>query len=103
MAASTNKSLELNVQPLSEAKFGVKINGLNPSRISEEQKILIWDVYRENHGLICFEFDRLLDAGELYSLTAVFGENGKHTRAAISANSLPFGAAVEVEAIFEIK
>ena len=75
MAASTNKSLELNVQPLSEANFGVKINGLNPSRISEEQKILIWDVYRENHGLICFEFDRLLDAGELYSLTAVFGEN----------------------------
>jgi len=54
MAASTNKSLELNVQPLSEANFGVKINGLNPSRISEEQKTLIWDVYRENHGLICF-------------------------------------------------
>ena len=33
----------------------------------------------------------------------VFGENGKHTRAAISANSLPLGAAVEIEAIFEIK
>ena len=34
---------------------------------------------------------------------AVFGENGKHTRAAISANSLPLGAAVEVDAIFELK
>ena len=33
---------------------------------------------------------------------AVFGENGKHTRAAISANSLPLGVAVEVEAIFEL-
>ena len=33
----------------------------------------------------------------------VFGENGKHTRAAISANSLPLGATVEIEAIFEIK
>ena len=33
----------------------------------------------------------------------VFGENGKHTRAAISTNSLPLGAAVEIEAIFEIK
>jgi len=34
---------------------------------------------------------------------AVFGENGKHTRAAISTNSLPFNAAVEVDAIFELK
>ena len=34
---------------------------------------------------------------------AVFGEDGKHTRAAISANSLPLGAAVEVDAIFELK
>ena len=34
---------------------------------------------------------------------AAFGENGKHTRAAISANSLPLDAAVEVDAIFELK
>ena len=40
-------------------------------------------------------------ASELIS--AVFGINGKHTRAAISANSLPLGAAVEIDAIFEIK
>ena len=40
-------------------------------------------------------------ASELIS--AVFGENGKHTRAAISANALPLGAAVEIDAIFEIK
>jgi len=36
-------------------------------------------------------------------ISAVFGENGKHTRAAISANSLPLNAAVEVDAIFELK
>ena len=36
-------------------------------------------------------------------ITAVFGDNGKHTRAAISANSLPLGAAVEIDAIFESK
>ena len=35
-------------------------------------------------------------------LTAVFGENGKHTRAAVSTNSLPLGSAVEIDAIFEI-
>ena len=33
----------------------------------------------------------------------IFGDEGKHTRAAISANSLPLGAAVEVDAIFELK
>jgi enamine deaminase RidA (YjgF/YER057c/UK114 family) len=34
---------------------------------------------------------------------AVLGENGKHSRAAISANSLPLDAAVEIDAIFELK
>jgi enamine deaminase RidA (YjgF/YER057c/UK114 family) len=32
----------------------------------------------------------------------VFGEKGKHARAAVSANSLPLGAAVEIESIFVI-
>ncbi len=36
------------------------------------------------------------------TLTAVFGDKGKHARAAISASALPLGAAVEIEAIFEI-
>ena len=34
-------------------------------------------------------------------LSAVFGDNGKHARAAISSNSLPLGVAVEIDAIFE--
>ena len=36
------------------------------------------------------------------TLSVVFGVNGKHARAAISTNSLPLGAAVEIDAIFEI-
>ena len=36
------------------------------------------------------------------TLSNVFGSNGKHARAAISTNSLPLGAAVEIDAIFEI-
>ena len=45
---------------------------------------------------------KIIDAAsELIS--SVFGERGKHTRAAISANSLPLGAAVEIEAIFELE
>ena len=35
-------------------------------------------------------------------LSKLFGEKGKHTRAAVSTNSLPLGAAVEIDAIFEI-
>ena len=33
---------------------------------------------------------------------SVFGEAGMHTRAAVSANSLPLGVSVEVDAIFEL-
>jgi len=34
-------------------------------------------------------------------LSAVFGDNGMHARAAVSTNSLPLGVAVEIDAIFE--
>ena len=40
-------------------------------------------------------------ASDLISL--IFGELGMHTRAAVSANSLPLGVSVEVDAIFELK
>ena len=33
----------------------------------------------------------------------VFGETGRHTRMAIGTNGLPYGVAVEVEAVFEIR
>ena len=36
-------------------------------------------------------------------ISSIFGEIGKHTRAAISTNSLPLGVAVEVDAIFELR
>ena len=35
-------------------------------------------------------------------ISKVFGDKGKHTRAAVSSNSLPLGASVEIEGIFEI-
>ena len=35
-------------------------------------------------------------------LSSVFGEKGKHTRAAVSTNSLPLGVAIEIDAIFEV-
>ena len=36
------------------------------------------------------------------TLSEVFGDKGKHTRAAVSTNSLPLGAAVEIDAILEV-
>ena len=36
-------------------------------------------------------------------ITEVFGNLGVHTRSAVSSNSLPLGAAVEIVSIFEIK
>ena len=36
------------------------------------------------------------------TLSALFDKKGKHTRAAVSTNSLPLGVAVEIDAIFEI-
>lgn len=35
-------------------------------------------------------------------MVEVFGDAGRHSRAAVSAASLPFGVAVEIEAVFEI-
>ena len=40
-------------------------------------------------------------ASDLIAL--IFGDDGMHTRAAVSTNSLPLGVAVEVDAIFELK
>lgn len=35
-------------------------------------------------------------------MVAVLGDNGRHARSAVSAASLPFGVAVEIEGIFEL-
>jgi enamine deaminase RidA (YjgF/YER057c/UK114 family) len=35
-------------------------------------------------------------------IVSIFGEAGMHTRAAVSASSLPLGVSVEVDAIFEL-
>ena len=35
-------------------------------------------------------------------IASIFGDAGIHTRAAVSANSLPLGVSVEIDAIFEL-
>lgn len=36
-------------------------------------------------------------------MVAVLGDAGRHARSAVSAASLPFGVAVEIEAVFELR
>jgi len=36
-------------------------------------------------------------------MVAIFGERGKHTRAAVGMASLPFNIAVEIDVIVEIE
>ncbi|MCI4660854.1 MAG: RidA family protein [Neomegalonema sp.] len=36
-------------------------------------------------------------------MVAVFGENGRHARAAVGCSALPLGVAVEIEAVFEVR
>ncbi len=50
-----------------------------------------------------FEEQSLVINGCSDLLVEVFGENGRHARIAIGAQSLPFGAPVEISAIVQIK
>ncbi len=36
-------------------------------------------------------------------MISIFGEKGRHARAAVGVNALPLGISVEVEALFEVK
>jgi monothiol glutaredoxin len=47
----------------------------------------------------CDIIKEMYENGELKK---ILEEKGRHSRAAISVNSLPLGAAVEIEAIFEV-
>ena len=63
------------MRPLPDARFGAEITGADPGNLTPRQRELIRDAHRDGHGLLCFSFERLLEADELHALTAVFGEN----------------------------
>lgn len=50
-----------------------------------------------------FDKQHLVANGASQVLFDVFGENGRHTRSAVSVNQLPLDALCEVEAIIEIE
>ena len=50
-----------------------------------------------------FKDRSILRSFDVAFLVAVLGEAGKHARAAVGVASLPFGVAVEIDAVFEIR
>ena len=45
---------------------------------------------------------KVIDAASEIMVT-LFGDNGRHTRFAVGVSSLPLGAVVEIDAIFQLK
>lgn len=66
-------------------------------RIKSVVKVLVFV-----SGVPGFAYQHLVANGASELLVQVFGEAGRHPRAAVGAADLPLGTPVEVEAIFEI-
>ena len=64
---------DLKVASIDGAQCGVQICGLDPNKITDRHVEQIWQAHSDGLGLLCFDFDRLLDAEEQHALTAVFG------------------------------
>lgn len=83
-AISLLSTLKNELGSLNKVKRIVKVNGwVNcPAEFTEQPKVM--------NG--CSDL-----------LVAIFGEQGKHARAALGANSLPLNAAVEIEMVVEVE
>mgnify|MGYP001238202656 FL=1 len=94
---------------LEQAKNAAKICGLNI--LSQLKKICNGDLDKVKS---CMKLTGYVNSTENFTqqpqvingasdlISSIFENSGKHTRAAVSVNSLPLGAAVEIDAIFEI-
>lgn len=96
-------------QSVEEAQNATKLCGLNAlavasnaldgdlDRIVGVQQLRVYiasDSEFEGHSTVANGVSDLM--------VAIFGNAGRHTRVAVGANSLPLGATVEVEVVFEI-
>ncbi|MEI6460448.1 MAG: RidA family protein [Verrucomicrobiota bacterium] len=55
------------------------------------------------HGIDGFSDSPKVLNGASEFLLQIFGESGKHARAAVSVNGLPLGASVEVQIVLEVR
>lgn len=67
--------MTFTVESLNGSRFGARITGIDPGVISEEIAAQLRQISVEQHGVLVFDFGRLLEVDELNALTAVFGQN----------------------------
>ena len=65
----------LTIVPLAVSGFGATVIGLAPDNITAAQRKIVLEAYERHHGLLCFEFENLLLADDLHTLTGIFGDN----------------------------
>jgi Putative translation initiation inhibitor, yjgF family len=94
---------------LEQAQYAAKMCGLNI--LSQLKKICDGNLDKVKS---CMKLTGYINSAEDFTqqpkvingasdlISSVFENTGKHARAAVSVNSLPLGAAVEIDAIFEI-
>ena len=67
--------MALTIDPLADARFGARITGLAPLDMDDATVARLRQACVDHHGVLVFDFGRLLEVDELNALTAVFGEN----------------------------
>ena len=100
-AAATGDNFGVSVS-ISQDRIVVGADGVDGVGVSEGAAYVF-----DRAGMAWVESATLkaMDAGAFDFFgqsVAVFGDAGRHTRAAVSAGSLPLGVAVEIDAIAEI-
>lgn len=96
--------------PLDEAQRAARLCGLN--LIAQVKAACDGDLDRVErvvklggfvNGAADFVSQPLVINGASDLMVEVFGDAGKHSRSAVGVSSLPFGVAVEIDGIFQIK
>ena len=67
--------MTVTLDRLDTAPFGARVTGLAPLDLDEKEAQQLRDACLEHHGVLVFDFGRLLEVEELNALTAVFGES----------------------------
>jgi len=81
----------LNALAVAASAIGGDLNAIK--RVLHLRVFIASDAGFEGHSTIA--------NGASDLMVAIFGDSGRHTRAAMGASGLPLGATVEVEALFE--
>lgn len=107
MAYKGRLGLEVKVDTGKQAAFAACMQALSSIRahlggtLNKVKQVVALRGYVAS-GAEFYEQQKVMD-GASQLLADIFGTAGRHTRTAIGVASLPFGAAVEIELIVEVK